>query len=110
MTTITTMRLYVTVGLTKIPTVAQFACTTNGPFTVTETSVAEDVTSPVQPEQRYVCPPDATSCGARSVACVPAAYQPPPSICTWMSLSTRTRYWTVHVACAVLGPSITIGF
>src|SRR6059036_3530622 len=27
-----------------------------------------------------------------------------------MSLSTRTRYWTVHVACAVLGPSITIGF
>src|SRR3989454_11508345 len=27
-----------------------------------------------------------------------------------MSLSTRTRYWTAHVACAVLGPSIAIGF
>src|SRR5439155_24183307 len=80
MTTITTMRLYVTVGVPKIPTVAQYACTTNGPFTVTETSVAYEVTPPVQPEKRYVCPPDATSCGARSVACVPAAYQPPPSI------------------------------
>src|SRR2546428_3561715 len=108
MTTVTTMRLYVTVGLPKIPTVAQFACTTNGPFTVMETSIAEEVTSPVQPENRYVCPPYATSWGARSVACVPAAYQPPASIGT--SLVTRTRYSTCHVACAVFGPSITIGF
>src|SRR2546425_12152309 len=99
MTTVTTMRLYVTVGLPKIPTVAQFACTTNGPFTVMETSITEEVTSPVQPENRYVCPPYATSWGARSVACVPAAYQPAASVGPYPV--TRPRHSWCHVAAAV---------
>src|SRR6266705_146708 len=55
-TTTTTMRLYVTVDPPRVPTDAQFACTTSGPLTVTETWVEVEVASPVQPAKRYVCP------------------------------------------------------